>query len=255
VARDGRGIRSRASKVQQPSVRKKSPDDLGYFTSVRQPTAGAHDRRYDRAVSMSTRGGCVRHVRAFAALVGRSPDTATAEDPRFFQRHRTQIGTQPPSINSAVSALRFLFTVTLGRPDLTRRLTVVPQPRRISSVLSVEEVTLLLRAISAPKYMAAFATAGACPRAGQRADLGGAGLRVSEVIARKVGDIDSERMLLRVERGRGRKSLPSQKRGIVTRSSRRALSRAVARMVAHRAPEGMDVSRPAPAVSRLPWAA
>ena len=55
---------------------------------------------------------------------------------------------QPRSINSAVSALRFFFTVTLDRPDLSRRLTVVPQPRRIPAVLSVEEVTLLLRAAS-----------------------------------------------------------------------------------------------------------
>ena len=47
---------------------------------------------------------------------------------------------QPPSINNAVSALRFFFTVTLDRPDLARRLTVVPYPRRIPAVLSVEEV-------------------------------------------------------------------------------------------------------------------
>jgi site-specific recombinase XerD len=87
-----------------------------------------------------------------------------------------------------VSALRFFFTVTLDRPDLARRLTVVPYPRRIPTVLSVEEVTLLLRAAAAPKYKAAFATAY------------GAGLRVSEVVALKIGDIDSERMLLRVER-------------------------------------------------------
>jgi integrase/recombinase XerD len=146
-----------------------------------------------RGFNEHTRSGYVRHVRAFAAFIGRSPDTATAEDLRLFQLHQTQIGVQPPSINSAVSALRFFFTVTLDRPDLARRLTVVPQPRRIPAVLSVEEVTLLLRAASGPKYKAAFATAY------------GAGLRVSEVVALKVGDIDSERMLLRVERGKGRK--------------------------------------------------
>src|SRR5580700_743836 len=146
-----------------------------------------------RGFNERTRGRYVRHVRAFAALIGRSPDTATAEDLRLFQLHQTQIGMQPPSINGAVSALRFFFTVTLDRPDLARRLTVVPYPRRIPAVLSVEEVTLLLRAATAPKYKAAFATAY------------GAGLRVSEVVALKVGDIDSERMLLRVERGKGRK--------------------------------------------------
>src|SRR5438045_7022211 len=103
--------------------------------------------------------------------------------------------------------------VTLDRPDLARRLTVVPYPRRIPAVLSVEEVTLLLRAATAPKYKAAFATAGACPRAGQRPDPWGAGLRVSEVVALKVGDIDSERMLLRVERGRGARACPRESGG------------------------------------------
>ena len=158
-----------------------------------------------RGFNEHTRRDYVRHVRSFAAFIGRSPDTATAEDLRLFQLHQTRSGMQPPSVNNAVSALRFFFTVTLDRPDLSRRPIVVPQPRRIPAVLSVEEVTLLLRAATTPKYKAAFATAGACPRAGQRPDPWGAGLRVSEVVALKVGDIDSERMLLRVERGKGRR--------------------------------------------------
>jgi site-specific recombinase XerD len=146
-----------------------------------------------RGFKDDTRRDYVRHVRAFAAFIGRSPDTATGEELRLFQLHQTQSGMHPPSINGTVSALRFFFTVTLDRPDLARRLTVVPYPRRIPTVLSVEEVRLLLHAASAPKYKAAFATAY------------GAGLRVSEVVALKVGDIDSERMLLRVERGKGGK--------------------------------------------------
>ena len=84
--------------------------------------------------------------------------------------------------------------MTLDRPpDLARRLTVVREPRRLPAVLSVEEVTLLLQAAPGPKYKAAFATAY------------GAGLRVSEVVALKAGDVDSARMLLRVEQGKGRK--------------------------------------------------
>ena len=146
-----------------------------------------------RGFTEKTRSDYVRNVRAFAAFIGRSPDTATAEDLRRFQLHQTQSGMQPPSINSAVSALRFFFTVTLDRPDLARRLTVVRDPRRLPAVLSVEEVTLLLQAAPGPKYKAALATAY------------GAGLRVSEVVALKVGDIDCERMLLRVEQGKGRK--------------------------------------------------
>jgi hypothetical protein len=113
-------------------------DDLRHFTSARQPIAGAHDRRHDRArCKDDTRRDYVRNVRAFAAFIGRSPDTATTEDLRLFQLHQTQSGMRPPSINNAVSALRFFFTVTLDRPDPARRLTVVPYPRRIPVVLSV----------------------------------------------------------------------------------------------------------------------
>jgi integrase len=165
-----------------------------------------------RGFTEKTRSDYVRNVRAFAAFIGRSPDTATAEDLRRFQLHQTQTGMQPPSINSAVAALRFFFTATLDRPDLARRLIIVREPRRLPAVLGVEEVTLLLQAAPGPKYKAALATAY------------GAGLRVSEVVALKVGDIDSERMLLRVEQGKGRKSLPSRKRGTATPCCRRNCS-------------------------------
>src|SRR5271169_4092839 len=83
-----------------------------------------------RGFNERTRGHYVRHVRAFAAFIGRSPGTATAEDLRLFQLHQTQIGMQPPSINGAVSALRFFFTVTLDRPDelaLVRSAPSVPR--------------------------------------------------------------------------------------------------------------------------------
>ena len=123
-----------------------------------------------RGFTEETHSNYIREVRAFAAFIRRPPDRATAEDLRRFQLHQTQSGMPPPSINSSVSALRFFFTVTLDRPDLARRLTVVRQPRRLPAVLSVEEITLLLQAAPGPKYKAAFATAY------------GAGLRVSEVV-------------------------------------------------------------------------
>jgi site-specific recombinase XerD len=69
-----------------------------------------------RGFNEHTRRDYVRHVRSFAAFIGRSPDMATAEDLRLFQLHQTRIGMQPPSINGSVSALRFFFTVTLDRP-------------------------------------------------------------------------------------------------------------------------------------------
>jgi len=85
------------------------------------------------------------------AFIGRSPDTATAKDLRLFQLHQTQIGMQPPSVNGAVSALRFLFTVTRDRPDLARRLAVVPQLRQIQAVPQRCGGALRLRAASGPK--------------------------------------------------------------------------------------------------------
>jgi integrase/recombinase XerD len=146
-----------------------------------------------RGFTEKTRHDYIRCVKMLAAFIGRSPDSATPEDLRRFQLHQTQSGMQPPGINSAVSALRFFFTVTLDRPDLARRLTVVQQPRKLPMVLSVEEVARLLEAAPGPKYKAALGTAY------------GAGLRVSEVVALKVSDIDSTRMLIRIEQGKGRK--------------------------------------------------
>ena len=91
-----------------------------------------------RGFKEDTRRDYVRHVRSFAAFISRSPDTATAEELRLFQLHQTRIGMQPPSINNAVSALRFFFTVTLDRPDLVRRLTVVPYPWRADGAGAVD---------------------------------------------------------------------------------------------------------------------
>ena len=135
----------------------------------------------------------VRHVRTFAAFLGRSPDTATSEDLRRFQLHlaRQQIGAG--SINAAIAALRFFFTVTLERPDLVRPLRIVNEPRKAPVVLSQEEVARLLEAAPGVKYKAALSVAY------------GAGLRVSEVVALKVSDIDSQRMTLRVEQGKGQR--------------------------------------------------
>src|SRR5947209_14607032 len=111
-----------------------------------------------RGFKEDTRRDYVRHVRAFAAFIGRSPDTATAEDLRLFQLQQTQSGMQPPSINSAVSALRFFFTVTLDRPDLARRLTVIRHPRRLPAVLSIEDVALVVQTETGPKGKGARAT-------------------------------------------------------------------------------------------------
>src|SRR3954465_15652135 len=167
------------------------------FDPSQQPVSALRARMIEdmivRGFTEKTRNDYIRNVRAFAAFIGRSPDTATAEDLRRFQLHQTQAGLQPPGINLAVAARRFFFTVTLDRPDLARRLALVRQPRKLPLVLSLEEVTRLLEAAPGPKYRAALGTAY------------GAGLRVSEIVSLQVSDIDSTRMLLRIEQGKGRK--------------------------------------------------
>ncbi|HEX9169274.1 MAG TPA: tyrosine-type recombinase/integrase [Roseiarcus sp.] len=146
-----------------------------------------------RRFSEATRTDYVRHVRTFAAFLGRSPDTATSDDLRRFQLHMAQQQVSPWSINAAIAALRFFFTVTLERPDLVRPLRIVNEPRKAPVVLSQEEVARLLEAAPGLKYKTALSVAY------------GAGLRVSEVANLKVSDIDSERMTLRVEQGKGQR--------------------------------------------------
>jgi site-specific recombinase XerD len=146
-----------------------------------------------RNFAPKTQHDYIRAVTNLTRFLGRSPDTATAEDLRRFQLHLTESGVQAPTINFTVTALRFFFTVTLDRADAIKHLTFVAEPRKIPVVLSPEEVARFLEAVPGVKYKAAFSAAY------------GAGLRVSEVAALKVSDIDSERMLLRIEQGKGHK--------------------------------------------------
>lgn len=146
-----------------------------------------------RGLGRHTQQDYIRHVRRFAAFLGRPPDTATAEDLRRFQLSQHEKGVSASTINGAVSALRFLFAGTLGRRDLARSLVITRNPRKLPDVLSVDEAAKLLEAAPGIKYKAALGVAY------------GAGLRVSEVAHLKVDDIDSTRMLIRVEQGKGRK--------------------------------------------------
>jgi integrase/recombinase XerD len=146
-----------------------------------------------RNFTADTQRNYIRAVKNLAIFLGRSPDTATREDLRLFQLHLTENHVRPPTINSTVTALRFFFTVTIDRPDVTKPLTFVAEPRKIPVVLNPEEVVRFLEAAPGPKYKAAFGVAY------------GAGLRVSEVASLKVSDIDSKRMMIRVEQGKGRK--------------------------------------------------
>jgi len=144
-------------------------------------------RRFSRA----TQRNYLRDVGRFAKFLGRSPDMTTADDVRRFQIEQCDSETPVPTMNSIVSALRFFFTITVDRPELARKLVRAKQPRHLPVVLSQDEVARLLDATTCLKHRAALSVAY------------GAGLRGAEVAALKVSDIDSERMLLRVERGKG----------------------------------------------------
>jgi site-specific recombinase XerD len=146
-----------------------------------------------RKMAEQTQENYIRAVLKLAAFLKRSPDTATVEDLRCFQLHLVDAGTGPVTINATISGLKFFFDITLGQPELMARMQHVREPRRLPVVLSREEVARLIAAAPNLKHQAALSVAY------------GAGLRASEVISLKVGDIDSQRMTLRVEQGKGRK--------------------------------------------------
>ena len=146
-----------------------------------------------RGFTVGTQRGYLVAVENFTSFLGRAPDGATAEDLRRYQLHMRSSGASATAMNAAVSALRFFFTVTLGRGDATEGMTTVREPSKLPVVLSPEEVARLLDAAPGLKYRAALSLAY------------GAGLRASEVVSLKLTDIDSERMVIRVEQGKGRK--------------------------------------------------
>jgi site-specific recombinase XerD len=146
-----------------------------------------------RKFAPKTQHDYVQSVKNFAAFLGRSPDTASFEDVRRYQLHLVASGVGVATLNQTVSTLRFFFRVTLKRHDILEHTHFIREPRKLPVVLSPEEVARLLNAAPGLKYKAALSVAY------------GAGLRASEVISLKIADIDSKRMLIRVEQGKGRK--------------------------------------------------
>ena len=146
-----------------------------------------------RKLADKTQSHYLRAVRRLAAFLGRSPDTATVEDLRRYQLHLVDHGTSPISLNAAITGLKFFFEVTLDQGDLMAKMQPVRVPQTLPVILSRDEVARLIAAARNLKHQTALSVAY------------GAGLRVSEVVALKVGDIDSQRMTLRIEQGKGRK--------------------------------------------------
>jgi integrase/recombinase XerD len=146
-----------------------------------------------RKFAASTQYHYVQRVKNFAAFLGRSPDTASYEDVRVYHLHLAQNGAAAGTLNQSAVTLRFFFGVTVGRGDIVNRIRFIRASHRLPVVLSPEEVARFLDAAPGLKYKAALSVAY------------GAGLRVREVVMLKVADIDSKRMLIRVEQGKGRK--------------------------------------------------
>lgn len=135
----------------------------------------------------------IRAIKDFAAYLGRSPDTATPEELRAYQFHMTNNGVSPWTFNVRISSLRFFFGITCAREEMKRYMQFQRKPHRLPIVLSVEEVGDLMAAVPGPglKYRAALG-------------IGyGAGLRAAEVCNLKINDIDSDRMLIHVDNGKG----------------------------------------------------
>ncbi len=146
-----------------------------------------------RKFAPKTQASYIRAVRNFTVFLGRAPEGASAEELRRYQLHLASGGVSVPTMNATVTALRFFFQVTLGRGEATEKMPFVREPRKLPVILSPEEVARFLEAAPGLKYKAALSVAY------------GAGLRASEVVSLKVSDIDSTRMVIRVEQGKGRK--------------------------------------------------
>ncbi|QHE74670.1 tyrosine-type recombinase/integrase [Hydrogenophaga sp. PBL-H3] len=146
-----------------------------------------------RRLAPQTQTAYIRAVRRFAAYLHRPPDTATVEDLRNFQLHLVDEGTSPTTLNATITGLKFFCEITLDCAELTAKMQPVHVPRTLPVVLSREEVARLIAATGNLKHQTALSLAY------------GTGLRASEVVSLKVGDIDSQRMTLRVEQGKGSK--------------------------------------------------
>ncbi len=146
-----------------------------------------------RKLASKTKTSYIRHVRQLGEFLTRPPQTATSEDLRLYQLHLVESGIATGNLNQNISGLRFFFNITLRRPDIASTLTNVNEPRRLPEILNIDEVTRLLREAGSKKYKAALSVSY------------GAGLRRNEVVHLKVSDIDSERMVLRVDQGKGKR--------------------------------------------------
>jgi site-specific recombinase XerD len=146
-----------------------------------------------RNLSPATQRSYIHAVTKISRHFGCSPARLDVEDVRAFQVHLIATGISWPSLNQIVCALRFFYGVTLGRDTVPERIAHAREPQKLPIVLGADEVVRFLEAVASLKSRAALTCAYA------------AGMRVSEVVRLKVADIDSARMVIRVECGKGGK--------------------------------------------------
>jgi len=128
-----------------------------------------------------------------AAFLGRSPDTATADDIRRFQLFLIESGASICNRNRIMTGVRYLFRVTLRRHDLAAEIYHLKEPQKVPLVMSQDEIRRLLAMAATIKLRAMLSLAYGC------------GLRAGEVVRLKVGDIDSAQNIIRIVQAKGRK--------------------------------------------------
>jgi len=145
-----------------------------------------------RNLRPGTQANYLGNARAFAAYHRRSPAEMGWEEVRSFLLHLREVkGLSPSTQKVYVAALKFLYTVTLDRPEVVRPFFMPKVPQNLPEILSGSEVEALLGAVRDLKYRAVLMT------------TYGAGLRISEACGLHIEDIDSKRMLIRVQKGKG----------------------------------------------------
>ena len=147
-----------------------------------------------RNLAQNTQSAYLQQIVSYARHFRRPPEELGPEEIRAYQIHLTQTRMlAPSSVSIATGALRFLYKVTLKRDWSVDEIPMPKRPFKLPVILSPEEVDQFLNSIGSIKHRAILMTAYA------------AGLRVSEATHLKVTDIDSQRMMLRVDQGKGRK--------------------------------------------------
>jgi site-specific recombinase XerD len=147
-----------------------------------------------RGLDPKTQRNYIHHVAAFARYFGKSPDLLDVEAVRQYQLYLlNERKLSAEAINQYISSIKFLYLITLEMPWTDEYFPRVRRPHKLPVVLSQEEVLAFFDHVPGLKYRAALMT------------CYGAGLRISEAVALRVGDLDSQRMLIRVEQGKGHK--------------------------------------------------